>query len=228
MKERGILFSAPMVKALRAGTKTQTRRPVKYPVLDGKMGWHPTPTGFEYLPGGSDRPVCPYGRSGDRLWVRETFWAFGRWETRFSEKKGRDEWHFIDMTVPMDRLYQFADPTPESLRHRSNITPAWWKRPAIFMPRAASRITLDIGAVRVEQLQDISYEDAIAEGMFDPASAPPFPFESKETPEQHGRRTKYPQRAYCQLWEEINGAGSWDTNPWVWVVEFRKIELKQE
>lgn len=102
------------------------------------------------------------------------------------------------------------------------LNPERW-RPSIHMPRAASRILLEIVGVRVERLQDISYEDAIAEGMFNPAKCPPFPHRTNETPEEYGRRTGYPQRDYAELWEKLNGAGAWSANPWVWCVEFRRV-----
>ncbi|WP_042886390.1 hypothetical protein [Cupriavidus necator] len=235
MRELPILFSGAMVRAILDGRKTQTRRVVKpkrgWPidfVGGGPVGgpdWNdPACWGFEDLNtaiwwllksdgDGSEQIPCPHGQPGDRLWVRETFFAFGRWETRFSEKKGRDEWHFVDMTLNMDRIYQYADPTPDNARHRSSVTPAWWKRPAIHMPRAASRILLDVGGVRGERLNDCSDADAIAEGCAGGhGSIPAYPYSA--TPHEH----------YRWLWDSINGAGAWDANPWVWVVEFKRVE----
>ena len=225
MKERPILFSGPMVRALLSGSKTQTRRVVK-----------PQPTEFVGGPGvtlrdGSPAPlvplddsvepygreiVCPYGQPGDRLWVRETFFAFGRWETRFSTTKGRDEWHFVDMT--MEAGHQYAYPANghriASYRRTAGVTPTWWKRPAIFMPRWASRITLEVTSVRVERLQDISEADALAEGVTDDGSL---------VTDLAGNDRGGAFAAFATLWEVINGADSWDDNPWVWVVEFRRL-----
>jgi len=217
MTDRPILFSGPMVRALLDGSKTQTRRLVKLPHMNPLGAWEPTTVGGpnggrlrtgETIPlqGGiwhtrtGDSLLCPYGQPGDRLWVRETFYAFGRWETRYSAKKGRDEWHFIDMTAECGNWYFYdatSQPDAEKFR-RSSITPMWWKRPAIFMPRWASRITPEITGVRVERLWDISDADARAEGC---------------------EGTKL---SYAKLWDAINGPGSWDANPWVWVVEFRR------
>lgn len=220
MTERPILFSGAMVRALQAGIKTQTRRALK-----------PQPSEFVGGPGvtlrdGSPAPLialddsvepygreiaCPYGQPGDRLWVRETFYAWGRWETRFSAKKRRDEWHFEDLTLESGKCYSYSadgdGPMFERGKRNAGVLPGWWKRPAIFMPRAASRITLEITSMRVERLQDISVADAIAEGC--PGG-------------EHGDRYAALEQ-YRALWESINGPGSWDTNPWVWVVSFKRL-----
>lgn len=216
MKERPILFSAPMVRALLAGTKTQTRRVCKpSPVADARFaGGHYFPGKYK---GAADLSVkapyvglaCPYGPAGDRLWVRETFYAWGRWETRFSAKKGRDEWHFIDLTLECGKSYAYAadglQPQPMGGRRDGGMAPKWWKRPAIHMPRAASRLVLEITGVRVEQLQDISEADAQAEGSGLISGS-------------------YSHRGWFrELWGEINGPAAWDANPWVWVVEFRRL-----
>ncbi len=211
MKESPILMSAPMVRALLAGTKRQTRRVVKPQPFAGAAQEHWSISEFGQF--------CPYGQPGDRLWVRETFYAFGRWVTQFNAKKGRDEWHFIDMTVECGYWYFYAAseaPKTVATFRRAGATPMWWKRPAIFMPRAASRILLDVIGVRVERLQEISEADAMAEGV---------------TRDEHGW-TNYavptdcwesPKDSYRTLWESINGPGSWDANPWVWAVSFKRI-----
>jgi len=235
VKERPILMNGAMVRATLAEIKSQTRRIVKpsraWPIdFVGGSGQINDPTcwGFEdgdtalwWLLKRDDDALsrqipCPYGQPGDRLWVRETYYAFGRWETRFSAKKKRDEWHFVDMTRDTDRLYQFGTESIEPcLRARDpGILPTWWKRPSIFMPRDASRILLEIVSVRVERLQDISDDDAEDEGT------------RIWAPEVQKNGNKFPsiRSAWQALWESINGAGSWDVNPWVWVVEFRRIK----
>ena len=225
MKSRPILFSGPMVRALLDGSKTQTRRIVKPQppeYVKDLCSYHHTQPGH-WLYGWSKEDSelldwcikSPYGGPSDQLWVKETFFAFGRWETRFSAKKGRDEWHFVDMTLECGHAYLYAadqEGPPASIQERrhSGVTPGWWKRPAIFMPRAASRITLEITGVRVERLQDISEADAMAEG------SPPGFWEY-----DNGEGTETAKESYQCLWESINGPGSWDTNPWVWVVEFK-------
>jgi hypothetical protein len=198
-----------MVRALRDGSKTQTRRVVKpQPTHFNPVGVprRVVPTG-----GPSDVIRCPYGQPGDRLAVRETFYAWGRWETRYSAKKGRDEWHFVDMTLECGRSYAYDtdEDTPMIVTRRSTVVPLWWRRPAIFMPRAASRITLEITSVRVERLQDISEADAKAEGVALKNSPAAF-------------LTSY-VRGFRDLWESINGSSSWTANPWVWVIEFRRL-----
>jgi hypothetical protein len=223
-RERPILFSAPMVRALLAGTKTQTRRVVKLPHNNRLGQWEVLPWGgpnggrtrggemvpFQNVIGHSrtgDIVGCPYGQPGDRLWVRETFFAWGRWESRFSSKKNRDEWHFVDETLVSGHAYRYAADGlwPIAARPRlAGAKPSWWQRPAIYMPRVASRIALEVSGVRVERLQDISEKDALAEGI------------EHFVPDD-------PRKEYRLLWEDINGAGSWGANPCVWVVEFRRI-----
>ena len=194
MRERQILFSAPMVRALLAGVKTQTRRALKP---------QPEPSGEGSLPIDS-----PYGQPGDRLRVRETFLAYGRWEIRYNDKKARDEWRFVDMTLECNFAYQYAaDGVDRPLAKGRGTVPAWHLRPALFMPNVASRILLEVTSVRVERLQEISDSDALAEGC-SPSDI------------QNGERLA---NAYARVWESINGPGSWDADPWVWVVTFRRI-----
>lgn len=219
MKERPILFSGPMVRALLAGTKTQTRRAMR------PQPSHMNPAGIPrlaHLVGPSSVISCPYGQPGDQLWVRETYFAFGRWETRFSVEKGRDEWHFIDMTIECGHAYAFEPPAGwKKPRRGDGVLPQWWRRPAIFMPRAASRITLEITEVRVERLQAISEADAIAEGI----EQVPGP-ESYPMWRDYGKpntRVLPASASYETLWQSINGPDSWDANPWVWVVEFKRV-----
>jgi hypothetical protein len=234
-KERPILFSGAMVRALLDGSKTQTRRPVKpQPEVSAHgnlMGeWLRRPLDGLILPKLQDISIhCPYGQHGDHLWVRETFFAYGRWETRFSAKKGRDEWHFVDMTLLTGRKYRYEGALPNA--QRAGATPAWWRRPSIHMPRAASRITLEVTDVRVERLQAISAADARAEGI---------EFQEHLIAGQVCRSWRaygspngwYPEgvdtapiHSYRILWDSLNAARGygWDVNPWVWVVEFKKV-----
>lgn len=193
MKEqasRPILFSAPMVRAILAGTKTQTRRVVK-PSKDPDFDCQMAPSeiaGDEH----ADR-LCPHGKPGDRLWVRET------WAAPHSED-GRPP-HAIQ--CDQMRIHYAASDGRGGL--------LW--RPSIHMPRWASRITLEITSVRVKRLQSISAADAIAEGLSQTEGGAWLP-----GPCDH------PEWAYHQLWNQINGAGSWEKNPWVWVVEFKRVE----
>ena len=230
-RETPLLFIGPMSSAVLADLKTMTRRVVKpvgndegfvlqdygdgfwpYRSEDGESGFYRDRQGYDV----EERIKCPYGQSGDRIWGKETFFAFGRWETRYSEKKGRDEWHFVDMTMECGHRYHYpvADDTLIlGAKGRGGTTPMWWKRPAIFMPRVASRILLEVTAVKVERLQDISEADCVAEGCpGGHGSIPEYPYAS--TPLEH----------YHWLWNSINGPGSWEANPWVWAVSFRRIK----
>jgi hypothetical protein len=174
-----------MVRALLAGTKTQTRRALR---------------------SSGDTTRNRFGQPGGRLWVREAFFAFGRWETRFNAARGRDEWYFVDMTLASGLSYRYeADEGPGDYPHarrEAGAAPAWHKRNALFMPRVASRIVLEILEVRIERLQEIGAADALAEGIGPDGLDDPV-------------------RAYRAVWERINGVGSWDEDPLVWVVAFR-------
>jgi len=244
MKETGVLFTTPMVLAIDNGYKTQTRRVVKPEPFSGEYfqgevgfdgfrlprdGGHPKAKfSVEAVGGGaylSDEFQCPYGQPGDRLWVRETFFAFGRWEHRHSEGKGRLEWHFVDMTIECDRAYQYAADNPKiPVARGRSTTPAWHKRPAIHMPRSACRTVLQVVSVRVERLCEISETDAVAEGIglvtdHMKASAAYGMYHSR----MPDGKMHYGDNAvdlYRQLWEQINGANSWTRNPWVWAVGF--------
>lgn len=200
MRERPILFSAPMVRAILEGRKTQTRR-VFQPermtwTADGRYQTHAMRFGRMIETGsGPFHPndwlhYCPYGQPGDRLWVRETW--------------GLDDTRGWTEDVPVYR----AD---ESSEHR---TRRW--RPSIHMPRWASRIDLEVTGVRVERLQDIGDDDCWAEAP--PGLSYPIRSPSDFAVTEGGR-----QRCYQRLWESINGPGSWEANPWVWCVEFRRL-----
>lgn len=198
MTERPILFSAPMVRALLAGTKSQTRRPMKPqppPHLEGKpIRWL-----YENLWGamsvvneaaccrGEDTIRCPYGAPGDRLWVRETF----------------------AQTAAPSVVYR-AD-------NRIN-QPYWsllkWK-PSIYMPRSLSRLTLEVTDVRVQRVQEISEEDARAEGV-----KPMVAGTDGEGP------IKTYRTGFVYVWNSLHakdGCG-WDANPWAWAITFKVVK----
>ena len=210
-RERPILFSAAMVRALLAGTKTQTRRAVKPQPEVSEQGnlcgeWLSRPLGGLLLPKVSDIAMhCPYGNPGDRLYVREAF----------SGPHCMDAAEGCAAVQPSkwgesSRIWYWADGNPNE--------GDWTRpRPGIHMPRWASRIILEVTAIRVERLQDISEVDARAEGAreCDPVSGREVLLAG---PSQRGSFVLH----YRDIWETINGAGSWDANPWVWVVEFRR------
>lgn len=196
MKERPILFSAAMVRALLAGQKTQTRRPVKITHrTPGLAACLTPPVGAPRLRVAAE--LCPYGQPGDRLWVREAWRERAIGEAGHLERGG----YAYRATENVDGLAE-----------------RW--RPSIHMPRAASRITLEITDVRVERLQDISEADARAEGA---TYHDGRGIGHSGWRHDHGAVHADARSAYGRLWNDINGPGSWDVNPWVWVVEFRRL-----
>ena len=219
MKERPILMSAPMIRATLSGSKTQTRR-ISNPHQKGGRRYFNTD--------GSPRTDCiyPYGAHGDLLWVREAF----RFPDSFdgdSPKTVGDRCLIAGYPKPWAPTHYEADGWRDNWMNvgtsPGSVT-AGKLRPGIHMPRWASRITLEIVSVRVERLQDISYEDALAEGVLDFRQLIEPECQQGETADECARRLCWPQRSYRQLWESINGEGSWEKNPWVWVIEFlRKL-----
>jgi hypothetical protein len=194
VRERPVLFSAPMIRALLDGRKTQTRRIVKPQPVYGSIehlgtGWYWQPGKARWSNPASDAdcaagmiPRCPHGVPGDRLWVKETF-----------------------------------GPCAGGIVYRAEGGAACpdggrWK-PSIFMPRWASRITLELTGVRVERLQAITEEDARAEGV------EPAPFCKA------GRRSELGHvEAFEDLWDSINvDRAPWSSNPFVWVIEFKRL-----
>lgn len=194
MTERPILFSAPMVRAILDGTKTQTRRVVK----PAHKAWIEMPVTHQL--GEWDKRPLPYGKTGDRLWVRET------WAAPHSEDARPPRAIQCDQM----RIHYAASEDRGGL--------LW--RPSIHMPRWASRITLEVTGVRVERLQDISEADAIAEGI-EPTMPNPGHWNWRDYLIEGGQT--HAVLSYKTLWESINGPGSWDLNPLVWVVEFKRV-----
>mgnify|MGYP001809841647 CR=1 FL=1 len=197
MKEIPILFSAPMVRALLAGTKTQTRR-----------AWREQPPAgvrVAYVPG---HTRTPYGQRGDRLWVREAWRTTG------------DDGRCDDMPP--------RDLQPHSVWYEADGDAHWRTlvgklRPSMFMPRWASRITLEVTEVRVERLQVISEADAIAEGIEQFTDFLPSGHWRRYDKATFNSYVSSPVDSYASLWESINGPESWAANPWVWAVSFRRI-----
>lgn len=198
MNEHPILFSGPMVRAILEGRKTQTRRVI----TPQTNGWNPIQGDkniwywcTEADQDWSDKRFCPYGQPGDRLWVRETF-AYAPRES-FVYRADYDDWYHFSETVSIK--------TGETM-------PLVWK-PSIHMPRLVSRINLEITQIRVERIQEISELDARAEGIV------------WQKDFGNGLESRDARIPFGDLWNALNdprGYG-WNDNPWVWVIEFRRL-----
>ena len=210
MKERPILFSADMVNAILAGNKTQTRRIIKpqpngtwardentgchkmYQLnenINGILWWN--------IGGINGLPKCKYGQIGDHLWVRETFHPVFSQEPTYNNG------------MPIEIDYAATYKAGDRL-----VTPKW--KPSIHMPRHASRILLEITDIRIERLNDISENDAIAEGI----EVDEIGHAVRKDDDIAWGSAK---SAYAELWERINGECSWSQNPFVWVISFKRI-----
>lgn len=247
-KERPMIFSTPMVRSILENRKTQTRQIIsrlsgvgniaefgisdtngyEYHFRDRRMSWNDVSSVYVL-----DR--CPYGRIGQRLWVRET------WRIWTSSKQPAGDVN--DPEIYTASIKKLNDESIKSLPieyKATSMDDGPW-RPSIFMPRWASRILLEITDIRVERLQDISEEDAIAEGAIWTDNGPRAWADQKKSFDElnpingwkegwsHTGETR-PERclisargSYINLWGSINGNGSWNANPWVWRIEFRRI-----
>lgn len=231
MKEKPILFSAPMVRAILAGRKTQTRRVVKvcpkkdgvfvsgrsiipetYVDREGVVGYCPRPDGASkgrasfvvYLLDGMGLAWRPYGGSPDVPWPRERIGEVSPYGGPGSRLWVRETWRVRDR---MDPAFAYrADANTATDGHR-------W-RPSIFMPRWASRITLEVTNARVQRLWAVSREDCIAEGC---------------PPDDWYRVEGGPEKWYRTLWDAINGARApWSSNPWVFAISFRRVDAARQ
>ncbi len=235
MTERGMIFNAEMVRAILDGRKTQTRRIIQSAAKNMQARGHEVISNRapgdkwygDYVYSMRDRSgvwqdftneqflaKCPFGVVGDRIWVREAFRVMGcatdvaRLMYKASERNSFTE---STRTVPV------ASCTKQ---------PSHKWTPSIHMPRWASRITLEITDVRVERLNSISEADAAAEGV-----GSDIWFAAKGVPEdewsslgEHGAERASHINTFATLWESIYGAESWQANPWVWVIEFRRVD----
>lgn len=202
VKERPILFSGPMIRAILDGPKTQTRRAAKHPLAQAavRVSSHNGQSEFDCILADESGGMihCPYGKPGDCLWVRETW---------------RDEVPGCPsgLTYRADHIHPDGD----------GPTVIKWK-PSIFMPRAASRILLELVDVRLERLQDISEEDAIAEGVERDGEL--WKCYCGKCPEGYPRRTSA-TASFMSLWDSINRKTyPWNSNPWVWALTFKRLE----
>lgn len=218
MKERPILFNQEMVRAILDGRKTQTRRVITHLgncrefVINGKeivdaQKYLSQPSVFSLIIMNTIAKLCPYGQPGDLLWVRETWAEMCKYADPYCEcdEEERKSNHFIEYRADSGNKYPGDWDGADKEELKEDYIPKW--HPSIFMPRAASRITLQIVNVRVERLQTITPIDATLEGM---------------SPDRHS------VIEFRNIWNSINakkGFG-WDTNPWVWVIEFEKFMVR--
>ena len=200
VKERPILFNGEMVRAILDGRKTQTRRVLKEQPEGDLLG---------FLVGN-----CPFGEVGSKLWVRETFWH--------RKEDGISTYADGSMRTHPSAIIGSKYVDEQDVSNWPSIASSFGYKtvPSIHMPRWASRITLEITGMRVERLNDISAEDAKAEGLEDRDWMGPSEITLPCGKTVHGQSVE----CFKALWESINGPGSWALNPWVWVVEFRRID----
>jgi hypothetical protein len=205
--EKPILFSTPMVQAIIKGTKTQTRRIIKMPSWG--VGWEYFETDSKKAQVSSRNGcvaeiLCPYGSPASFLWIRET-WRPALSETHECFAYKADGKYKCGKSAPLDNYYK----------------PTW--KPSIHMPRKACRLLLEVSEINVERLQDISEEDAIAEGVEQTHLYQGHPYYRDYL---RGGGDLKPIESFASFWQSINGADFWNLNPWVWVVKFEKLLLK--
>lgn len=237
--EKPILFNGPMVRAILSGKKTVTRRVLKNQML---AGWgiadpahplatitsaHPKKGQFGLLirreihPGSGkfehDVIPSPYGKPGDRLWVRESWWQAGDWQPTYPDDD-TGSWfgssrvvYSADGNPPNEPNNSYPNGLRNGAYSAASPNKVWRHRPSIHMPRWACRILLEITGVRVERLQDISEEQAEAEGVGFLRHVP------------DADETLTAAQLFDCLWSATYGNESWDANPWVWVVEFKRV-----
>ena len=234
MKDRPVIFNGEMIRAILDGRKTQTRRVINpQPTLSERTGFNWK--GYAYGIGSTYRDtvrnfascfnVCPFGQIGDLLWVRET------WQGPLV-----DEEHFEDYRANADKFQTPAfceyaadgGTRPEFCDLDDNVRQGW--RPSIHMPRWASRILLEITAVRVERLNSISEGDAMAEGVRmienNFGNGPAYCDYSLPNLDDAAEWYNRANDSFKSLWKSIYGAENWSANPWVWVIEFKRVEAQ--
>ncbi|AMW57959.1 hypothetical protein CHY68_18060 [Salmonella enterica] len=200
MKERGMIFNAEMVSAILSGRKTQTRRPIKwkqtrFTEIAERDDGSLWPWAEDCERGGDIWFTCPFGEVGDRIWVRETFRVHSR---------ATDVATLVYRASVRNSWTEQTHRVPVAVCNKP-ATPEKWT-PSIHMPRWSSRITLEITDVRVERLNSITESDAEAEGVTDTGFGVLL------------------VDGFRYLWKSIYGDDSWQANPWVWVIEFKRVE----
>lgn len=203
MTERGMIFNGEMVRAILDGRKTQTRRPVKFPVHDKNLGCELAGNELAGELSAGNYLNSAFGKPGDRIWVRETFqgplFDYEQMDAYLEDSSRFETPEFCQYAADGGHRPEYQD-ADDNLRH------GW--RPSIHMPRWASRILLEITDVRVERLKSISDRDALREGC----SAADM------------KSGDCVADVFARLWASIYGSDSWNANPWVWVIEFKRVE----
>lgn len=253
-KEHGIIISVGLIPATLEDRKTQTRRLSRLNVINKEpigwnLEWFNPRTGYASFCRGdivdgvieiTDQSIlCPYGQVGDRLYVKETHYRYGRWIKNGFTKTGKQKWTFKGApelitlsTIRGKESLRYINNPPDNVKPNSYRKEAWYKRASIFMPRWASRITLEITGVRVERLQEITDEDAVAEGVrLAYWQRPQVDFLNAYLGKEAVRVDDYSKpllsakEEFHNLWDSLNAKRgySWETNPWVWVIEFKRL-----
>ena len=238
-----LLCSTPVVEALIAKRKTKTRRTTGLE-NDKEVAANPNAPGW-FMNELGEAIKCPYGKVGDVLWVRETHYAYGHWRVCGLTKKTKKlKYEFVPCDDE-DILFDNKIYSPElnatfnlEVKPNNYRLEGWYKRPSLFMPKKACRFFLQIKSITVEQLNDISEEDSIAEGVESCNSVkqkfgctPMVMKLYRDYERKDNSLIDYPCNGFDNpilsfqtLWESINGKDSWNKNPWVWVIEFEQIE----
>ncbi|HCT4897088.1 TPA: morphogenetic protein [Klebsiella pneumoniae] len=222
MKERGMIFNGEMVRAILDGRKTQTRRPVKFPVHDKNLGCELSGNELSGKLSAGNYLNSAFGKPGDRIWVREAYRFPASLDDVSPTGVGemavatgyRKPWAptFYEFTGTFSDGWKGFETPPK-------VSDAGKLRPSIHMPRWASRILLEITNVRVERLNSIHDVDAMREGIQNLTTCSHSDFGIPGVV-----NAQHPVRAFQLLWESIYGADSWRANPWVWVIEFKRVE----
>lgn len=230
MLERGMIFNAEMVRAILDGRKTQTRRPVRFPVLDKNLGCELAGNELAGELSAGNYLNSAFGKPDDRIWVRETWgvvsheldedgrirpWTPDRPATAINEMPFGNGYYSGHAIYAADGDFTWGDDDGyEDGR-------SCWK-PSIHMPRWASRITLEITNVGVQRLQSISPNDAAREGLVKLPATGRYCINRGD--QYFGGASQDAREVFSWLWESIYGADSWKANPWVWVIEFKRVE----
>lgn len=229
-----------MVQSILSGRKTMTRRIVKITkddITEATWGYTAfTPPGYisfraKHADGhyGESFVKCPYGQKGDVLWIKETHFRFGHWEEDEGEytSTGKQKMKFMPVTA---EVKYFDNPPENYISYGKVNADHWYQRPSIFMHYTSCRLFTEITGIRVERLQDISRYDAIQEGIERSSDDAEYTWYKNYLWEE-GKNSlvtanfkQQPVMSFCSLWAKINEMKSWESNPWVWVVSFKKID----